>query len=237
MRDQPAPGHLVIQNNRTGCISYWQNEYHQSACDSRGISTADYIHAMFWFLRQAKSRKVLMIGCGGGTLATMLRRCSVEVVIIDIKKLSFDIARKYFHLPPEVTCRVSDGSAYLRKSRQCYDAIILDAFGGSGMPKKFERASFFRLAKSRLKPRASLFLMNVIVADDDDKTPDRLVRLMRHQWNHVRLLDTDGWIDRNAVILAGAVRKLTKPKLLLAPQWGRRKLAAELSLLNFRSIR
>ena len=71
-RTQAAPGHVIVQDNRTGKVSYWQKDYHQSASDSRGISTADYIHAMYFFLRQVKAKDVLMIGCGGGTLATML---------------------------------------------------------------------------------------------------------------------------------------------------------------------
>ncbi len=95
-------------------ISYWQEEYHQSASDARGVSTADYIHAMFAFLMQAKSRDVLMIGCGGGTLATMLHTRGVGVTIVDINRLSFDIAHDYFRLPREISCHVADGIAYLK---------------------------------------------------------------------------------------------------------------------------
>src|SRR5882757_8792738 len=189
MRSTPAPGHVIVQDNRTGKVSYWQKDYHQSASDSRGVSTADYIHAMYFFLRKAKCKDVLMIGCGGGTLATMLHSKSVKVTIVDIHKLSFDIAREYFHLPANVPCVVADGIAYLKKHRHRHDAIVLDAFGDGGMPEKFMAPAFFRLAKSRLKPRASLFLMNVIVADDGDPTPDDLVRTMRAQWLDVRLLD------------------------------------------------
>ena len=109
-----------------------------------------------------------MIGCGGGTLATMLARSHVDVTVVDLHKFSFDIARKYFHLPDAVTCHVADGMAYLKANRRRHDAIVLDAFGAGGMPAAFIRPGFFRLAKSRLKPRDSLFLMNVIVEDDDD---------------------------------------------------------------------
>lgn len=237
MRSSPAPGHVIVQDNRTGRVSYWQKEYHQSASDAHGISTADYIHAMYAFLRQAKSKDVLMIGCGGGTLATMLHRQGVAVTIVDIHKLSFDIARDYFHLPAEVPCHVADGIAYLKKHRRCHDAIVLDAFGEGGMPDKFKQPAFFRLVKSRLKARGSLFLMNVIVDDDEDSTPDDLVRIMGRQWRKVRLLDTDGWVDRNAVIAAGAVTKLTKPRLLLPPSPGGPKLARELAILDWRAIR
>ncbi|HEY2009805.1 MAG TPA: fused MFS/spermidine synthase [Rhizomicrobium sp.] len=233
----PAPGHYIIQDSHTGKVSYWQKEYHQSAADAHGVSTADYIHAMYFFLMQAGARDVLMIGCGGGTLATMLARSNVAVAVVDLHKFSFDIARKYFHLPDAVTCHVADGIAYLKANRRRHDAIVLDAFGEGGMPAAFMEPAFFRLAHSRLKPRNSLFLMNVIVEDDDDRTPDILVRAMRAQWGRVRLLDTDGWTDRNAVIAAGAVTNLKKPKVLMPPKPGGAKLERELDILDWRAIR
>jgi len=233
----PAPGHYIIQDSRTGKVSYWQKEYHQSAADAHGVSTADYIHAMYFFLMQAGVRDVLMIGCGGGTLATMLVRSNVQVTVVDLHKFSFDIAKKYFHLPDAVTCHVADGIEYLKTHRARHDALVLDAFGEGGMPEAFMQPEFFKLAKSRLKPKNSLFLMNVIVADDDDDTPDDLVRALRRQWGRVRLLDTDGWTDRNAVIAAGAVTNLKRPKVLMPPRPGGDKLAKELDILDWRAIR
>ncbi len=233
----PAPGHYIIQDSRTGKVSYWQKEYHQSAADAHGVSTADYIHAMYFFLMQAGARDVMMIGCGGGTLATMLVRSNVQVTVVDLHKFSFDIARKYFHLPDAVTCHVADGVEYLKTHRARHDALVLDAFGEGGMPEAFMQPGFFKLAKTRLKPKNSLFLMNVIVADDDDDTPDDLVRALRRQWGRVRLLDTDGWTDRNAVIAAGAVTNLKRPKVLMAPRPGGGKLAKELDILDWRAIR
>jgi cyclopropane fatty-acyl-phospholipid synthase-like methyltransferase len=233
----PAPGHYIIQDSRTGKVSYWQKEYHQSAADAHGVSTADYIHAMYFFLMQAQARDVLMIGCGGGTLATMLTRSQIDVTVVDLHKFSFDIARKYFHLPDTVTCHVADGIQYLKTHRRRHDAIVLDAFGEGGMPPAFMEPAFFKLAHSRLKPRDSLFLMNVIVDDDDDRTPDMLVRAMRGRWGRVRLLDTDGWTDRNAVIAAGAVTNLKKPKVLMPPKPGGAKLEMQLDILDWRGIR
>ena len=58
---------VIEQNNATGGVSYWQRNDNQSVADKNGISLADYIHAMYGFLRQAKAQRVLMIGCGGGT--------------------------------------------------------------------------------------------------------------------------------------------------------------------------
>ena len=232
-----APGHTIIRDDQSGKVSYWQGEYHQSAADGTGVSTADYIHAMHYFLMQAQAGNVLMIGCGGGTLATMLQRSGVAVTVVDLHRFSFAIAAKYFHLPQSVTCHVADGIAWLKRNRGHFDAIVLDAFGGDGMPGAFRTAAFFKLAKSRLVARGGLFLMNVIVDGDEDSVPDDLVRLMRKSWPRVRLLDTDGWIDRNAVIVAGAVTNLQKPTVLMPPRPGGAKLARELDVLDWRPIR
>lgn len=237
IRRSPAPGHVIIQDSRSGRVSYWQKEYHQSAADAHGVSTADYIHAMYFFLMQAQARDVLMIGCGGGTLATMLARSQLQVTVVDLHRLSFDIARKYFSLPDAVTCHVADGVGYLKSNRQRHDAIVLDAFGECGMPAAFMQPAFFRLARARLKPRNSLFLMNVIVEDDHDRTPDILVQAMRAEWGRVRLLDTDGWVDRNAVIAAGYVTNLKKPRVLMPPRPGGPKLERQLDILDWRPVR
>ena len=237
VRTIAAPGHSILHDRRTGKVSYWQQDYLQSAADRHGVSTADYIHAMYFFLMQAQSRDVLMIGCGGGTLATMLQASGVSVTVVDLHRLSFDIARDHFRMPAGIACHVADGIAWLRGHRRRHDAIVLDAFGAGGMPAAFMTPAFFRLAKSRLKLRGGLFLMNVIVDSDEDRTPDNLVRAMRRCWSGVRLLDTDGWIDRNAVIAAGAVSRLKKPQSLMPPRTGAAKLARDLAILDWRRIR
>jgi SAM-dependent methyltransferase len=228
---------VIVQNNATGGVSYWQYDVAQSAADRNGVSLGDYCHAMYSFLRQAGCKSVLMIGCGGGTLATMLHRVGVDVTVIDISALSFEVARNYFHMPDTITCHVSDGAAFLRRTRETYDAVVVDAYDGKTIPKQFLKQSFFDLAKARMNARGAIFLMNIIVDDDDDRTPDNVVRLMRKTWRTTRLLDCDGYENRNAVALAGAVAELRKPRLLMRPARNARKLAADLKAMDFRALR
>lgn len=235
-RIEPIPGHAIIRDKASGRVSYWQGEYHQSAADGHGVSTADYVHAMYFFLMQMQAKDVLMIGCGGGTLGTMLHRSGAKVTVVDLHAFSFDIAHDYFHLPRGVTCHVGDGVTYLKTHRHRHDAIVLDAFSDGGMPDAFMQPDFFKLARARLTD-AGLFLMNVIVDNDDDRTPDNLVRALRKEWSRVRLLDTDGWVDRNAVIAAGAVAGLKKPTVLMPPKPGAARLTRELEILDWRPIR
>jgi len=233
-RDCPV---VIEQNNATGDVSFWQKNDNQSVADRYGVSLADYIHAMYGFLRQAKARRVLMIGCGGGTLATMLHRAGVHVTLIDIDALSFAVAALYFHLPDEIERHVADGVRFLRRHRERYDAIVLDAYVDTRIPRQFLTPAFFRLAKSRLRTRGAIFLVNILTANDNDRTPDRIARLMRRAWRQVRLLDADGWEDRNAIGLAGAVAKLRRPRLLLPPARSARKVAAGLKAFEFRALR
>ena len=226
----------VVQDNHSGGISYWQARDHQSIADRYGVSLAEYIHALFGLLLQKRPRHVLMIGCGGGTLATMLSRAGVTVTLVDIDPLSFEIARRYFHMPDAVECHAMDGATFLRKHFVRYDAIVLDAFADEAIPPHFLKAAFFQLVKARLK-RGGLFLVNIVVLDDDDPTPDRIARALRKSWRGVRLLDADGFENRNAVAAAGAVKGLKRPHLRMKPAIGARALAKELAQLFFRPLR
>ncbi len=228
---------VVEQNNATGCISFWEKTDNHSVADRHGVSTVDYIHAMYGFLRQAKSREVLMIGCGGGTLATMLRRVGVAVTIVDIDGRNFDIAHHYFHMPDDVDCHIADGEAFLRRDSRAYDAIVLDAYSDNDMPRHFQKQRFFNLLKAHLRSRNGLVLVNLMAAHDEDHDPDRIARLMQRTWSQVRLLDAEGYEGRNVVAVAGAVRALKRPRLMMRPQRGAKSLANELRRLEFRPIR
>lgn len=228
---------VIEQNNVSGRVSYWHGGAHQSVADRNGVSLADYIHAMYAFLRQTRARDVLMIGCAGGTLATMLHRDGVNVTIVDVDPRSFALARRYFHLPEAVTCHAGDGADYLRRTRARYDGIVLDAFHGGDFPRSFCQASYLAAVRAHLGGANALYLENVLVDHDDDRTPDNRARLLQTVWPEIRLLDCDGWMDRNAVLAAGAVRGLRRPKLVVHPARGAKKLERDLDALTFRKLR
>jgi hypothetical protein len=85
-----GPPIVIEQEMRTGAVSYWQGDYYQSRADKNGVSLLNYIHALFGLVRQKKSQSVLMIGCGGGSLATMLARAAAMSFAVDLnRRLSF----------------------------------------------------------------------------------------------------------------------------------------------------
>jgi len=85
---------------------YMQEGYFQSEADRNGISLAPYVHAIYGLLAQVDARDILLIGCGGGSLGTMLGKTASRITIVDKNAESFRIAREYFGLPRTIECHV-----------------------------------------------------------------------------------------------------------------------------------
>lgn len=230
-------GIAVVKDRRTGAIIYRQGRCHQSEADANGISISAYIHALFGLLHQSNSRDILLIGCGGGTLGTMLHATGATVTMIDTDPAAFALARRYFKLPAGVTCHVADGQDFLVENPHRYDAIVLDAYIGTEIPPQFMTEAFFKLARSRLKKRTGCLFANAYVVSNRDRKADRLAALMHAVFPSVRLLDERGSADRNAIAMAGAVATLATPSLLMAPKCDVVDIEGTLERLAFRAWR
>jgi spermidine synthase len=224
---------VVSRNEATGAVRYDQGRIHQSEADAGGVSLVPYIHAIYDLLLQAGCRNVLMIGCGGGTLATMLHRSGVQVAIVDIDSWSFRLARQYFQLPAGVACHAVDGAAFLAAGGPAYDGIVLDAYVGNRLPPEFTAPSFLQTVRSRLTPAAGLFIANIHVLDDADPGAGRYAAAVADVWPQVRLLDAPGEKNRNTLVTAGAPDRLGGPKLRVAPTIDAEEIAAALSRFAF----
>ncbi len=226
-------GDVIVLRNRAS-VAYWQDDRHQSHADHRGVSLAGYIHAIHGLVRQARCREVLMIGCGGGTLATMLHACDVKVTIAEINEWSFEISRKYFALPDAVECHLADGHAFLQRCTRKFDAIVLDAYDGDDIPGQLASPAFFELVRARLHDSTGCFFANVILRNDRDRRLDRLMQTMNATWPVVRVLDAPGAKNRNAIAMAGSVQDLECPGLAMPPRTGSRDVVRQMAALSFR---
>ena len=227
-------GTIVISKNpETGALLYDVGGCHQSSSDSQGISVASYIHAIYGLLIQAKSRNVLLIGCGGGTLGTMLAGAQRQATIVDENPVSFAVARRHFALPDSVICHAAEGEAFLRGAGT-YDAIVLDAFHSETIPPHLLSAEFFRLVREHLAPDGVMFA-NIRPKHDFDDCADQLAKSMKSAWPTVRVLDTMGICWRNAIVMAGRVMHLREPKLLVRPEMNADVIDAELRRMQFRA--
>jgi spermidine synthase len=231
-----GPPISIKEEIKTGAIAYWQGEYYQSRADKNGVSLLDYIHAIFGLLRQKRAQTVLMVGCAGGSLATMLSRVGCDVVAIDVNPKAFALARRYFGLPAQVECRVADGFDYVLATRRKFDAIVVDAFHGGRIASELLSERFLAQAVKRLRAGGAIFA-NVHVANDSDSMPERVAGCMSAASPEVRILDRPGIKYRNAIVAAGAVRGLKRPALLMPPAIEAAKLAKALGAMQFRTCR
>lgn len=235
-RETPFGAITIFRAKATGAFIYNQGGCCQSEADSAGISLASYIHAIFGLIAQTRAQNILLIGCGGGTLGTMLARKGHAVTIVDVNPAAFPLARQYFDLPDCVDCRVADGRDFLLSDSRVYDAIVLDAYQGDRIPAHLRSAKFFRLTRSRLAQSGALFA-NVHVADDFDDMPDRIANCMASVWPEIQFLDTPGAENRNTIIMAGTVSNLKEPTLLEKPTINVDDIRAELMAMKFRASR
>lgn len=225
----------LLYKKDTGTLTYVQKGGYQSAVDRNGVSLDAYIHTIYGLLLQKPAKTVLMIGCGGGTLGRMLHAVGKKLTIVDIDKTSFKLAKSHFGLPAAIACHVGDGLAFMQKTRRRFDAVIIDAFIGEKMPKHMTGDALSRAARRCLNAAGSAFI-NVCLESKADLTADRLaLGFKEHGWP-VRLHDQRG-TARNAVIAAGNVKGLRKPRLLVPPQAEAARIRRELKNAKFRRLK
>ncbi len=201
----------ILESEKDGSITYYQGEVFQSQVDKKGVSTCAYIHVMKDVLLSAKPERVLLIGCAGGTLATLMHRAGCEVVLVDVNDYAFTLARRYFQMPPEVTCVAADGYTYLLESDQPFGAIAVDAFNGRGViPSQMRKKDFFRLLATAIG-KQGVAVMNVMTAHDLDMEADRIAEKMAAAGLPAVLYDWPGEHDRNTLVTGGAVPPLSIP--------------------------
>jgi spermidine synthase len=153
--------HRIIVE-QVGNIRYLRfDASYQSAMDLKDPDRAvfvytDYLHLGLLFKPDAK--KVLFIGLGGATAQKKFHKDYPQMVIhtAEIDPVVKEVAEKFFDFREDERMKVfiEDGRVYLRKTKERYDLIILDAYYGSRyevtLPFHLVTREFWWLAKSRL---------------------------------------------------------------------------------------
>jgi spermidine synthase len=226
----------ILQRRAIGSYIYCQHDWFQSEADRSGVSLTAYVHAIFGLVAQTPAREVLMIGCGGGTLATMLVKAGRLVTVVDINPESIALAQQYFCLPEHVACHAEDGASFLERQKKLFDAIVIDAFIHDRVPRHLCSKDFFQLVRHRLAPAGCVFL-NVLLQHGADLSADVMAGSMADGGFKVRVLESPEPIERNAIVMGGAVAGLLPPTLLVRPEVLQDEITARLERMRFRSGR
>ncbi|HEX9591097.1 MAG TPA: class I SAM-dependent methyltransferase, partial [Bradyrhizobium sp.] len=155
----------IVECLGDGTRIYFEEGVRQSQATPDGESVFTYVKLMDELLYRAKN--ILVLGCGGGNLPTRLARLGKRLTIVDNNPISFVIAHKFFGLPDDLPCVVSDFRRFVYQDDTLYDGIAIDV-GGPG----FEFNDEFDLdtcdaIRARLVPGGRI-VMNVTVSNDID---------------------------------------------------------------------
>ena len=197
-RDQGEFGIIdVVECLDDGTRLYLESGTYQSQATADGYQPFPYVRLMAGILSPAEN--ILLIGCGGGTLATMRVRASKVGTVVDRNPISFTIAERFFGMPTDVPRACADFREFLRECRVRFDGIAIDVSGPESDTATFFDVATCELLRSRLNDGGRI-AMNLSVEYDLDSTPDIIAERLAGTNLHAWVFDQPGRGLRNAVL-------------------------------------
>lgn len=187
----------IVECSADGTRIYFEEGIRQSQATPDGESVFSYVKLMDALLSPATN--ILVLGCGGGNLATRLARLGKDLTIVDNNPISFVIAQRYFGLPDGLQLIVSDFRKFILDDDLLYDGIAIDVGGpGFRFDDEFDEETCAAV-RARVAPGGRI-VMNVLVANDIDPVPDRIAERLAGNRLGTWIIDEQGVQDRNAII-------------------------------------
>ena len=114
----------------------------------------DYMSLAWLF--QPQITRVLVIGLGAGTIPKRFWRDypDLTVTAVELDPAVVYVALRFFSVKEDSRMRlvVQDGREYLRRTRETFDLIIVDAYFAEGIPFHLATREFFQLVRAHLRP-------------------------------------------------------------------------------------
>ena len=151
--------HITIrQEGMQRCMIFGRQRDLRQTCfdlEKPDASVFEYTAMMFaGFLFRPEAKSVCLIGLGGGYIPTVFRMHlpQVRLYSVEVDPLVKKLATQYFgfSIPAGQKLSIDDGRQFLKKSRERYDQIWLDAFNSDYIPSHMATKEFLMLTRSRL---------------------------------------------------------------------------------------
>jgi spermidine synthase len=202
----PSGEIAVIEDRTTGARHYREGGVSQSCVLPGGEAGVEYVRLMAALLADGAS--VLLLGCGGGALATMLHRRASSVTVVEVNPISFQLARTFFWMPNGIECVTADMRAFVRRDTRTFDAIGIDVGGPDfSYERVLEPATVARVRRA-LRDGGRIAI-NISCEAPDDPVPARIADRFKAEgldvWVFMENAASSGEV--NAVILASAHRE------------------------------
>jgi spermidine synthase len=138
--------------------------------------------------------RILVIGLGGGTLPSFLRRHYPGATIdaVDIDPDVVEVAKDYFGFREDERLRahVRDGREFIEQCDRPYDLILLDAFSADSIPHQLTTREFLRAVRGALTPRG-MAVAN-LWSRISNPLYDSMVKTYEEGFDRLYLLDVKG---------------------------------------------
>lgn len=119
-------------------------------------------------LKKEEVKKCLILGLGGGSAATLVKRFwpKASITGVDIDQIMVNMGKKYLGLNEvDIKLKIIDAQDFLDDSPDKYDLILTDTYQGYDYPEKFETREYLQLVKSRLSIKG-IAVFNRLYFDD-----------------------------------------------------------------------
>jgi len=228
--DGPNGKISVVEEVTTGARHYEEAGVSQSCVLAGGEAGVDYIRLMAALL--AGSSRVLLLGCGGGALATMLHRRGASVTVVDINPISFQLARTFFWMPSAIACVTADMRQFLRAETHAFHAIGIDVGGPCFSYEDVLDAASVAHVRRTLR-QGGRVAINISCESPDDPVPARVADKFKAQgldvWVYMENVPTPQ--ELNAIILASARKERSSTLAAIGGEgWSLARLAGRTAM-------
>lgn len=158
----------------------------------------------FAFVEQPKS--ALVIGLGGGTIPSFLRKAypAMKIDAVDIDPVVVEIARSHFGFKEDAQLKahVADGRQFVEQSNDRYDLIFLDGFGADSVPAHLTTREFLTAVRTLLTPGG--MVIGNLWGRDVNRKYDSMVKTYRTVYQGIYVVDVVG--SGNKILLASPTK-------------------------------
>jgi len=185
---EPSPfGPVVVVESGGHRILRFGSAY--TSVDQSVVSISDPESVSMEYIRYAaigaaytpEIGRMLMVGLGGGIFTNLVHRVRPDIIIdvVEINPVVVEVAKAHFGVEPDGHYRihVADGRQYVDAVTEPYDLILLDAYGGDGIPGHLKTAEWFAAVASKLAP-AGVLVVNLSTIESVER--DLVARIRRH---------------------------------------------------------
>lgn len=178
-----------------------------------------------------KPERVLIVGLGGGTIPSFLRKRMplLKIDVVDIDPEVVAVAKSHFEFREDERMRayVDDGRHFIEQRDGLYDIIFLDAFTAENIPYALSTREFLLSVKRALTPRG--VVIGNVWGSGANPLYDSMVRTYRAVYDEVAIIDVRD--AQNKILIAFPHRQpLTTDKLVKRARSLTRELALRVDL-------